>query len=265
MMMRFMKTSLMSLAASALVAGSAHAITIAGWDFSQYAGDGQLTIDGVSGADTLSANYSNLDPSFSAGAQSAAYGTMFINGAHGSTAVDPFSSAPAIVPFAPSLSSNLNAPVGGAAGAVPFDTMSVLINEGQTFAISQAMVAQSPLDIVFQADLSSDPRHGEGWGITFGGKTISGSSIVGVSYSLDGLSYSAPTNVSLDTNDKPFGVTFGAITADVLYVRLNLATANGAPIIDNVSLNATLVPEPGTIVLLGLGLASLALRRRYSA
>ena len=58
-------------------------------------------------------------------------------------------------------------------------------------------------------------------------------SIVNVSYSLDGLSYSAGTNLNLTSVDTPFSVAFGPITADVLYVRLNLATASGNPVIDN--------------------------------
>jgi len=262
-----LKSSLMALAASVIVAGNAGAITIAGWDFSQYAGDGLLSIDGATGATTLNANYSNLDPTFSAGAESAQYGTMFINGTHGSTAVDPFSATPAVVPSSPSLASNLNAPVGGAAGAVPFDTFSVQLAEGQLFANAEAMIAQAPVNLVFEATLIPDLAHtGTAWGITFGGKTLSGTSVVGVSFSLDGVSYGATTNVNLDTNDTPFSVSFAGVTAETVFVRLALNPANGNPIIDNVSLNAQLAaPEPGLAVLLGAGLALVGALRRRSA
>lgn len=267
--MKRLLTTITALAASVIFAGSAGAVTVAGWDFSQYFGENLLTIDGASGADTLSANYSNLLAAPGAGPSAAPYGTMFINGAHGSTAVDPFGSAPAVTPIFPSLASNLNAPtVSGIPGALPFDSLTVLIDQGQQFANTLSMGAQAAASMVFQATLASDPRTGTDWGITFGGKTLTGTSVINVSYSLDGVSYGAGTNVDLDTNDTPFSVAFGPITADVLYVRLNLNPANGVPLIDNVSLNANLiagVPEPGMAVLLGLGLALVAGVRRRSA
>jgi hypothetical protein len=169
-----------ALAASVAFAGSAGATLVAGWDFSQYFGDNTLSTDGVGFTDTLTAYYSNLDPTFGAGAESAQFGTMFINGAHGSTAVDVAGANPAIVPLAPSLNSNINAPLTGPAGLVPFDTLSVVMSEGQTFANAQAMIAQAPVSVVFAASLLRS-RTGSA-GESPGGKTLSGTSVVNVSF-----------------------------------------------------------------------------------
>jgi hypothetical protein len=62
---------------------------VAGWDFSQYDNDPlSLSIDGgTTLTNTLAANYSDLDPTSGAGFDSAAFGTMFMNGLFGSTLV----------------------------------------------------------------------------------------------------------------------------------------------------------------------------------
>ena len=76
------------VAVAAFVSAPAQATMVAGWDFSQYLSDSQLSVDGATYTDTLSANYSNLDPTFGAGAESAAFGTMYIDGSFGSTAIE---------------------------------------------------------------------------------------------------------------------------------------------------------------------------------
>jgi len=89
----------MALALSTSVAGSARAVMIAGWDFSQYAIDGFITVDGENLTDTLPANYSSLDPTFGAGAESAAFGRLYLNGQFGSDAT-PLDFTDSLVPSA---------------------------------------------------------------------------------------------------------------------------------------------------------------------
>jgi hypothetical protein len=255
-------SSLAALGISVLSAGGANAAMVAGWDFSQYLAPGALTIDGATGTSILSANYSNLDPTSGAGAESAAYGTMFINGAHGSTNIDPLSSTPPFWPNDGSLASNINAP-----GIPAFDSFSILASEGQLFTNPLSMTAPGAANVVFSADLSSVPQTGSGWVLSFAGKTFTGSSSISVAFSTDGVTYTSFGSVALDTNDKPFTVAFGPTVADLVYVRLGLSPTGGQPIIDNVALSASLVgvPEPGMAVLLGLGLALVAGVRRRSA
>jgi hypothetical protein len=250
-----------SLAAVALLAAPAQALVVAGWDFSQYLGDSLLTLDGVDGATTLSANYSNLDPTFNAGAESANFGTMYIDGQYGSTNVDPFDQ-PEFVPTAGSaggagsLASNLTAPVQ-APGDNEFDSHTILSFEGQLFTNFLGMTALAPATMVFQADLGVVPQFGEGWRLTFGGQTFSGTSVLGIEYSLDGTAFTALAPVQLDVNDKPFSFDLFAGGSDTMFVRLSFTNANGQPIIDNLAIEATVVPEPGTLLLVGSGLAGL--------
>jgi hypothetical protein len=251
--------SVAAIAAAVLISGPAQAALIAGWDFSQWAGDGLLSVDGATFVDPvqLPANYSNLDPTFGAGAESAAFGTLFLDGSFGSTAITPSGlNDEQFLPTAGSLASNLGAP-----GAFQFDSDTILIDEGaQAFANLQAMTALAAVSVVFQADIAAEPFNGSDWVLSFGGKTFNGSSTIGVEFSIDGVNYASVGSVLLDTNDKPFSVNLGADLSHTAFVRLNFApTGIDQPIIDNLAINGTLsaIPEPGTALLLISGLVGL--------
>jgi hypothetical protein len=256
-----MKThSLLALLAclglAAFSSSPARASTIAGWDFSQYVGSSFLSVDGGSFTNTLSANYSDLDPN-GAGAESATFGTMLMNGNAGSTNVDPGSATAQFIPTTDSLASNLTAPA--VAGA--FDSHTILLDEGQPYQNFLSMTAQGSVSVVFLADLTTDPQSGESWSVSFGGKTFSGSTQVGIEFSTNGSSYTSFGSVNLTASDTAFSVPLGVTNTDTAFVRLTF----GAPgagglnqaIIDNLAINATLVPEPGTTGLFLAGLLGL--------
>jgi hypothetical protein len=260
-------TSLTPLALAALVGSSAQATMIAGWDFSQYAGDGFMSVDGGgSFTNTLDANYSDLDPTFGAGAESAAFGTMYVDGSFGSTQVDAGSGTEQFLPSAAapgSLVSNLTAP----GGVADFDSLQILASEGQLSTESLAMIAAGTSVVVFEADLSSASLAGSGWSISFGAKMFSGSSSLGIEFSSDGVNFVSFGSVNLSTVDTPFNVALGADQTSKAYVRLSF-NPSGAnqPFIDNVALNAAelaqVVPEPSSALLGGLGVLGLAIAGR---
>jgi hypothetical protein len=257
-------SAITSLAVSALVAGPAQALMVAGWDFSQWFGPGALSVDGTGPANTLGANYSNLDPTNNAGAESAAFGTLYINGQFGSTNVVPdFSGNEGFVPSVDSLGSNLTAPVDGG-GLNPFDSHQILQAEGQQFVSALSMTAQDIVQVVFAA---ASVLPGFDWSVSFGGRTLSGNGTVGIEFSTDGASYIPAGSVSLGSADTPFSVPLPAPQTDSLFVRFDFSNAGteNLPAIDNVAIHATLVPEPGTALLLSSGLAGLvsAGRRRH--
>jgi len=238
--LRALASTIFSIAVSASIACPSHAYMAAGWDFSQYFGDGLLSINGTTFVTTLSANYSDLDPTFGAGAESAPFGTLYFNGQFGSTAVAATGVlTEEFLPTAGSLTSNLDVP------AVSFDAFTVLLDEGQTFSNLMSMVARDSVGVVFKADLSSVPETGGNWSVSFGGKTFEGTSTVGIDFSTDGSSYAIVDSVILDGSDAQFVVNLGTAPSETAFVRLNFNPIGAAqPIIDNVAIS---VPEPGTV------------------
>lgn len=249
--------------------GSAKATMVAGWDFSQYLGDGTLVVDDGSIFEfvyTLGANYSHLvsPASTTSGIGgvsplAAQFGTMFIDGQFGSTdqAVQD-----AFLPFANSLNSNLTRPV------VPefpneFDSHTILQFEGQVNAQFLSMTALQSTSAVFQA---TPTLPGTEWSLSFGGRTQSGSSSVEVEFSPNGTDWVSLGIIALTAVDTAFDVALGDDLTQTAFVRLNFdVDGSFAPLIDNVAINATLIPEPGTALLLLTGLAGMTAYGRRKA
>lgn len=248
----------------ALVAAApAHAALIAGWDHNSYVA-GVLSVDGANLVDTLDARYSDFDPTFGAGAEAGAFGTLYMNGQFGSDAT-PLDGTDPYVSTSTSLSSNATAPVNGTPlGDVPFGSNTVLTSEGVApFASSIKMVALAPTSVVYSADLGSLGLLGENWSLSFAGQTPAGTSTVGVEFSTDGASYAVLTDQVLNTVDSTFQLALGATASETAFIRLSFDA--GTPFIDNVAIFAdTVVPEPGSLALVASGLMGLALlgRRR---
>jgi hypothetical protein len=277
----------MLLAASLAVAGTASADMVAGWDFSQYAGQSFLAIDSdLAYANTLEANYSDLDPSLGAGRNrldspgpattptpecgvngSCQFGRFYFDGSFGSTAVAGDAFVPGDLNFVSgSLDANLNAP-----GTISFDTQTVLQGEGQRFFSEGAMEwtgAGSGM-IVFETTVSGLYTD---WVLTFAGVVDSGTSTVSVEFADSLLDPTTPDyafvgDILLNTQDVVRSIDLdglGLTTANA-FVRLTLNGSGGTPQIDNVALSATFVPEPGTALLMLMGLLGLGLGARRRA
>jgi len=254
------KTLIGAAAASVLLAGSAHAERIAGWDFSQYAVDGSLAIDFTfANVGSLDANYSDFDPTDGAGVESAAYGTLYYDGTFGSSVVDlNVLGVPALFGTdsnGPPVTSN------------DFSNPNILTQEGgQDFnSTTIGLGTQSALDIVFHGTLVPMGGAGSVWELSLGGRVFPGAAntSVGVAFSTDGVNYADLGSILLTGVDTAFTVAADAgIVSEQGMFRLSFAGDSGA-VIDNVELNAIPgVPEPTALVLIGLALGGIASARR---
>ncbi len=261
-----LKTTLIVMASS-LLALTAQAENVAGWDFSQYRVDGHRTINGTTTINTLSANYSDFDPTNNAGTESATYGTMYVDGSNGSSSVTT-----EIQPKAIDLRANLDrdTPVAGTNG---FNSFSILQGEGQANKERTGLIATAAADVVFEADMTTTGQAGTGWSVSFAGKTLrdpvcvaagSCDSDVTVSFAPACGAYGAGTVVNMDDQEDKYTVALDPGTHTQGCVRLSMATTDGHPVIDNVAVNVAAVPEPGVLLQLAAGGALLAglVRRR---
>ena len=261
-----MKTKLFAALSALVLASSAHATLISGWDFSQYFGAGFNSTDAATFTNTLSANYSHLDTTFGAGAESAGFGSLYYNGQFGSSTVNPDGSTDAIWPTSNSLTSNLTVAQNG---VTDFDRHTVLQSEGQQFANSLSLLSQAPVSLVFSGDVSSTvDGAATDWVISFASKIGSGTGSILVEFSTDGSSYTVVETINVTTTDTAFTSNLSNEIADAGYVRLTLN--NGDIFLDNVALQGTLttapVPEPSTYAAFaGLAVLGMTVLRRRRA
>ena len=247
-----------SLTLTVFLAGSAHAVGVIGWDFSQYVGSGFLSTDGATFTDTLSGNYSNLDPTGNAGAEAATYGTLYMDGSFGSTDVDEASPTAAVTPLTGSLDSNIE--FSDVPGTNPFDSSTIVLNEGQTFSNELSLTMRDTVSLVFEADLTSLPDLAAAWTLEFGAKTFLDTGSIDIEFSVDGANYVSVGTVDVDEVDTEYLVDLRLAPSDRGFVRMNFDAPvdekSGQVILDNVTINAEFgapkVPSVGAVGIMAL-------------
>ena len=226
-------------AASFLLVVPAPAVAdlVAGWDFSQYFGAGQLSIDGVGYTSRLDANYSALDATFNAGSESAAFGTLYLDGTFGSTVVVGGSGAEAVLPLASTADANVTAPAALACEN-PFESLTILRAEGQPFGQPLALVALMPAQLVFEVDLTSVLDFADNWTLTLTHQIYAGTGALSVEYATDGANYApaTPASATLTTTDGAETFALSSAPSNRLFVRISLPAGG---IVDHVAIDAS--------------------------
>ena len=248
--MRSLLAIAMTVAISAFLAGSAQAVEVAGWDFSDTPSDGvSLT--------SVDANYSSFSAS-GPGTGAAAYGSATLTN---------------IIARGGDVRAGVRTDfVGGwaqDANQRGFNAFTSLQLDGQTYTLPMAITAASGAgDAVFEGDLTSfgAGQAGYGWSISFAGQVVGASSAsIGVEYAPDCASYSSLGSVSVDEEVGTYTVEFPKLAFDNACARLTIPnTGDERVAVDNVSLDVVAVPEPavGAQLLAGaMGLVALFRRK----
>lgn len=266
-----MKTKHLTIASvvgALCLAASAQAVVIAGWDFSQH----RLPNSAVGGGSPLPANYASLDPN-GAGAEAGVIGTATYNaGVLLPTAGIGFNcDRTGSLGTEGCATPNTDGPVRSNRseafdlGRPSFDAFSILKAEGQAFTNRYGMTPTGAVDLIVGAT-AGYTGGASNWQVSFGAQMLTGTtSTVNVAFSPDGVSYTSFGSVNITTDDERFSVPLAVAASPKGFVRLSLDASSGQPVIDNVAIEATPIPEPGSVAMLVSGAAcllGLARRRR---
>ncbi len=238
-----------TVALSALLAGSANAVNVAGWDFSDTSRDGAAL-------GSVDANYSSFDPTGGAGAEAATYGSATLS---------------SVVGRGGDIGAGVRGSVAGGqyqdANQAGFGRLLRLQLEGQTFTHPMAATANSGAGTAtFEGDLTSlAGQTGYGWSISFAGEVDGASSAnIGVEFSPDCASYSSAGTVAVDGEANAYTVEFTKVASSNACARLTIPNSGDERVaVDNVTLDVIAVPEPAVGAQLIAGIVGLvALVRR---
>ena len=215
----------------ASLSAQAEVVVVAGWDFSQYIGDGFNSIDPVNfeTTNTLDANYAafavGANFGLPLGPNAAPFGTLYYDGSFGSTnvtvnfATDPI--VPAIVPGFISLQSNRFAGPG-----TGYESIESVKAEGQVEGqAALALLSRNATNtVVFEATLASISETAGNWGIHFASLSrVNATGTVEAEFSTDGAaSWTDPQTVTVTGVDTAYVISGPSTVAESVLVRLKL-------------------------------------------